>query len=422
MNKLFGLVALLGFGVEVAAQDFSCEINLSSNHVCPRDEVNVAVDFFEPENYSLRFSGAGQGMEVANIPEYNFGVGDNFTIEFWMRTNQVEPDPKVLASKGSFAGTNIWFVALDDERIRFVANSGGTINLLSNSTLADNDWHHVAVVYNTAGNASIYIDGSLDNNTPVPGAMAGFTNNQPLTFGFGYLTGPTVPGAYYQGNMDEIRLWDRNLSVAEIQSRQMMHINPNVQNGLVGYWDFNEGGGAFAIDCALPQNDGFFMGTPSFQTIAPVLSFNFPVLWSTGNTNRTLNHIAIDTVEFWVESGYCKYFCTDTVTLFVIDCSELREINNEIASVWVPNAFSPNGDAKNETFHVKISEYVTDYEIRIYNRWGGLLFNSRDIEQPWDGTDFDGNEMPVGVYVYTILYKDQFNEQFRKDGHITLIR
>ena len=70
------------------------------------------------------------------------------------------------------------------------------------------------------------------------------------------------------------------------------------------------------------------------------------------------------------------------------------------AFLYIPNAFSPNGDGVNDSFGGK-GEGITVYNIQIFNRWGNLIFESNDIKIQWDGSYH--NEMaPEGVYVYKV--------------------
>ncbi|OWY25689.1 hypothetical protein BVG80_01765 [Sphingobacteriales bacterium TSM_CSM] len=87
----------------------------------------------------------------------------------------------------------------------------------------------------------------------------------------------------------------------------------------------------------------------------------------------------------------------------------------------VPNAFSPNNDGENDRFNIFSSQPLNSFILRIYNRWGNLIFETTKPDEGWDGT-FKGKEQEIGVYVYAIQYSfaDGF-EQYKK-GNITLVR
>lgn len=89
---------------------------------------------------------------------------------------------------------------------------------------------------------------------------------------------------------------------------------------------------------------------------------------------------------------------------------------------YVPNAFTPNTDGKNEIFLPKVND-VTNYEFTIYNRNGELIFYTNNPDQGWDGT-VKGAPAPQGVYVWKIHYAKigTPNEMMMKSGSLTLIR
>lgn len=70
------------------------------------------------------------------------------------------------------------------------------------------------------------------------------------------------------------------------------------------------------------------------------------------------------------------------------------------SGVWIPNAFTPNHDYKNDVWKPIIHNADTnEYNVVVYDRWGTLLFEADDINSAWDGTH-NGNVVPVGIYVY----------------------
>ncbi len=88
--------------------------------------------------------------------------------------------------------------------------------------------------------------------------------------------------------------------------------------------------------------------------------------------------------------------------------------------VYIPNAFSPNGDGDNDIFFLAAPN-VESGILSIYNRWGRLLYRSLNIENGWDGT-FEGQSLPEGVYVYVLDALGEDGTQFTRTGSITLIR
>ncbi|PKQ64318.1 hypothetical protein BZG02_05740 [Labilibaculum filiforme] len=87
--------------------------------------------------------------------------------------------------------------------------------------------------------------------------------------------------------------------------------------------------------------------------------------------------------------------------------------------IFVPNAFTPDGNGVNDTFGPSITGDIAgeDIEMFIYNRWGELIYEFTDLGQGWDGT-YKGQMAKTGVYVWVLIV----NGKARQDGNVSLIR
>lgn len=102
-------------------------------------------------------------------------------------------------------------------------------------------------------------------------------------------------------------------------------------------------------------------------------------------------------------------------------------VSNEIILIkepklFYPTAFTPDGQGPvaNETF-VVFGQYIASFEMRIFNRWGELLFVTTDRDNGWDGT-FRGKEQPEGTYVFTADLIDLAGRSFNRTGSVVLLR
>jgi len=86
----------------------------------------------------------------------------------------------------------------------------------------------------------------------------------------------------------------------------------------------------------------------------------------------------------------------------------------------IPNAFSP-GSAPNELFKVIKKGEATLNSFRVYNRWGNKVFETKNIDEGWDGR-YNGVPQPFGVYVFIVEAVTKAGKQFRRVGNVTLIR
>jgi len=88
---------------------------------------------------------------------------------------------------------------------------------------------------------------------------------------------------------------------------------------------------------------------------------------------------------------------------------------------YVPSAFTPNNDGKNDEFKIIGSE-IKEFSLVIFDRWGNEVFESDDINTSWDGIASKNNPVPEGVYVYRLEMRSKANRDIVKSGAITLLR
>ena len=67
----------------------------------------------------------------------------------------------------------------------------------------------------------------------------------------------------------------------------------------------------------------------------------------------------------------------------------------------LPNTFTPNGDGTNEVFKPFPYRFIDRVEFKVFNRWGGLVFETTDPDLNWDGTNLSREALEEGVYFYT---------------------
>lgn len=155
------------------------------------------------------------------------------TIEAWIRTtaNSIpgQGGQKVIANWGTMStGTRFTFNVLWGNAIRLEIGGSG---ISGNTPVNDGNWHHVAVSY-TGGLVSLYVDGILDTT----GRLTG-TN----TSSGGFAIGRRVDGInYFEGDIDEIRIWNTALSASQLSINDSNEICVPPAN-LVAYYKFNEG-------------------------------------------------------------------------------------------------------------------------------------------------------------------------------------
>ena len=197
----------------------------------------------------------------------------------------------------------------------------------------------------------------------------------------------------------------------------------------------------------IPASDSFFVRVvPQAKAIfdyspASPVQINRPIhfqnnstnsssyLWSFGTgdkSNMTSPEYNFkDSAEYKITLiAFGLYGCpNDTDSTFI-------KIVNEIVSIYVPNAFSPDGNHVNDFFNIS-GIGIESYSYSIYNRWGEEVFYSStdvsplggqgNISSSWDGT-FRGKPVPAGVYQYQVNLIDISGNHRYFSGTITLIR
>jgi gliding motility-associated-like protein len=133
-------------------------------------------------------------------------------------------------------------------------------------------------------------------------------------------------------------------------------------------------------------------------------------LWNTGSQTPQITITQPDTYILTVTDS-CQAVFTDTVTLTICNCQLL-----------VPNAFTPNNDGLNDVFMVNTECIPQKYAIKIYSRWGSLVYESKDLLTGWDGT-YKGAQVPEGVYFVVIdyYYATSHKKPFYS-GSVTVLR
>jgi gliding motility-associated-like protein len=91
------------------------------------------------------------------------------------------------------------------------------------------------------------------------------------------------------------------------------------------------------------------------------------------------------------------------------------------AGMYVPTAFTPNGDGKNDFFRPVLIGMKTLERFMVYNRWGQLVYSGAEAEQGWDGT-FGGREQGAATYVWMAEGIDYLDNRIKQKGYVVLIR
>jgi gliding motility-associated-like protein len=134
-------------------------------------------------------------------------------------------------------------------------------------------------------------------------------------------------------------------------------------------------------------------------------------IWSTGETTQIITFSAIpNEVALTVTANGC----TNSDVIFV------DEQNEDCFYVKIPSAFSPNGDGANDFLKIFLLR-IQSFDLRIFNRWGELVFETNNANLLWDGT-YKDEPQDIGVFQYYIEGVSISSDRFFRSGTVTLIR
>lgn len=173
---------------------------------------------------------------------------------------------------------------------------------------------------------------------------------------------------------------------------------------------------AFTVQLDASKNPAL-AGTP--VTLSTSGNFDYEVLSWSPASDFTDQSAKIQTVSLDGDRRLIKVVaqtpggCIDSVVLDL-------KIDPNTKDFFIPNVFTPNGDGNNDLFKVYGSS-IKQLELRIYNQWGNLMYETRDYHAGWNGT-YRGQPQPAGAYVYTVKAVLFSGQVINRRGTITLIR
>lgn len=200
-------------------------------------------------NKALRFDGVDDYLEIP--AQSSLSLMNHITLEAWVRWFGIK------------SNTNAVQMIINQDHIQYEMGIGEIANprrfswffgdMSTNAPdaglgwhdggpITENEWTHVAVTYNKA-QVRTYINGERVNTFSGSGHIAARGN--PVRIGA--RNAPNLPISFFNGEIDEVRIWNRSLDDEEIRQNYFLELTGG-ESGLVGYWKFDEGSGQTAFD------------------------------------------------------------------------------------------------------------------------------------------------------------------------------
>lgn len=341
---------------------------------------------------ALKFDG---NNDFIRFPDnYSTIFGQEFTLSFYIKPGSGIGEQQLFSyteNCGDLAHFEITHTPAD-RLLRVQFGEDQVYNSTLEHTLEqDQCWYHIVLVRN-GRNQTLYVNNKeVDQNSTV----IRIDFNNPGTFSIS--DGPCVGTIFqrFNGKMDDVRLYNRPLSVLEINNLYAAPQSIITPDTLIFL------GGSVEVRV----NEGC---TDSYQ-------------WSpaTGISNRMIAEPVLQpdtTITYTLTFTEENCSVDDQITVLVVDPEEVG-----CEKLALPKAFTPNNDGINDVYGLS-NPFVIDElnAFRIFDRGGGLIFESSDPFETWDGS-YKGQEVNPGAYLYTVTYICDGEEKHQK-GTVVVLR
>lgn len=219
-------------------------------------------------NYALEFNGSNDYVSVPDSNSLDLTTG--MTIEAWIKLHTIS-DPRMIVSKWNDL-TYDWSFTLkkdnNDAKSSFELSKGSGNDLLylrSSSNTPTNQWLHIAATYDSSF-GKLYFDGYENSSKAVSGSI-NISSADLLIGAVRTWTGFED----FDGMIDEVRIWNYARSEQQLQDHMYYSLTGNEQ-GLVGYWNFDEGTGNTLGDLTQFENNGQIYGAQWVSSDSPVIT------------------------------------------------------------------------------------------------------------------------------------------------------
>ena len=342
---------------------------------------------------ALRLSGGLNYADWESTGLQSLFIGD-FSVSFYFKPDAAIGTMDIL-SKRENCGIDSFFAiryiadqkTVVAELIQAVDNQGSLKAVLPSNSC----WFHI--VFTKSGNKlTLYLNGQ-EADSRINNYKISVANKARLTLANSPCL--SVSDIRYSGLIDEIKLFNRSLTLLEIRSIYV----PG--------------------DHILTQDTVIFKGSKVNVRIGQTCADKFEWFPRSDITNpmianTVLSPTATTTYVLVSELGSC--IIRDTLKVIVVDDSQL-----DCNDVSLPNAFTPNGDGLNDEFGIS-NPYVIEvlHSFDIFDRWGEKVFSSQSATGTWDGL-FKGTQLNPGIFIYHLKYTCQGKAR-HKSGSFSLIK
>jgi uncharacterized repeat protein (TIGR03803 family) len=268
-------------------------------------------DIVNQPSYAASFTSGQDFVLIGDTA--SLSVNSQVSMEAWIYPSGSGSSPlggTIINKEGEYViarfpdGTIQWGIANTNPGWRFI-NSGGIAPL--------NQWTHIAFTYD-GSLAKTFVNGTLINSIPANGLINdAFLPDSNFRIGGRH----SSVNQYFEGNIDEVRVWNVALSETEVGQQYNTKLLGN-ELGLIGYWNFDEGVGNSTVDITSNGNNGAFINQTNWVTDSPNIASGIPVTLTvtdiSGNQSSSIANVIITVPVDADGDGYtiCDGDCDDT--------------------------------------------------------------------------------------------------------------
>lgn len=187
---------------------------------------------------ALNFDGVNDYVVLDNVgSNSNLYLLNNFTLEAWVKRSSENGLNATIISKqnSGVRGDYIFYITTTGYPKLYREHAGE--NVLGTNPLSLNEWHHLAAVYD-GSSLKLYVDGILNNSAPASGTITQDVSALKVAIGAAYSN--SLPTNFFNGSIDEVRVWNVARTASEIQNNYLKELAGN-ETGLAAYYTFNQG-------------------------------------------------------------------------------------------------------------------------------------------------------------------------------------
>ncbi len=279
----------------VADYEFTGNTNDASSYNLRATDAGatLAEDRFGNLNSAYSFNGTSNYI---SCDTNNRGITSAVTLSAWIKTTSAN-NGNFIAGKYSWSEDRGYAISVNYNKVKIEGRNGLEIfqaSGMSTTTVTDGQWHLVTGVFRSAGRWEIWVDGVLENDSTFTNPNPQLASNQPFVVGY-YAEDKTN---YFEGAIDEVKLWNCALDSAAIAS---MYSVPPVPCPTIADYEFNGNTNDASSYNITATNEGATLAPDRFGNPNSAYSFNGTSNYITADTNNrgVTNRV---TVSAWIQT------------------------------------------------------------------------------------------------------------------------